>query len=227
MRPHAFSMVEILIVLAILVVLAALLFPFAQGAIDRGNQAKCISNLRQISVASTSYSSDNSGRWPPNSVGSCYALFLIPYLGNVPGTNDSDFMRSPLICPSSRTPEPDGPYRYRGIYTPTAYDPARGKFGLSYGQNVYAPGSAASTAVPNRAAVQNASQMMLYMDIDGNSQANLGRVRDPSLNKHLLTRHDGNVNVAYADGSVRTLRITQIPTNAVPARMFWSGRGQP
>jgi prepilin-type N-terminal cleavage/methylation domain-containing protein/prepilin-type processing-associated H-X9-DG protein len=222
---HAFTLIEILVVLVILLVLAALLFPMAQQLIARANGPKCLSNLRQISVASASYSADNNGAWPPSAVGTVFSQFLIPYFARVPGTKDGGFMQSPLICPSARTEKTNSAYIYRGIYTPTSYDTARGKYGLSYGQNAFAQGPSSSTRVANRMVVENPSKMMLYMDIHEHYLATVGGIIDAERKEILLKRHDGNINAAYVDGSVRTLRYKDIPTNAIPARMFWSGRG--
>jgi prepilin-type N-terminal cleavage/methylation domain-containing protein/prepilin-type processing-associated H-X9-DG protein len=224
---HAFTLVELLIVLAIVGLLAVLLIPMALQMAERANAAKCIGNLRQISMVSVSYSSDNRGDWPPNAVGTVYAQYLIPYLGRIPGTKDRDFLRSPLICPSARRNVPDSSYSFRGIYTPTTFDPDRGKYGLSYAQNTYAPGSSASTRVANRLAAENPSAMMLYMDLDGHYLVSLGRITNAEHRNTLMKRHNGLVNVAYADGSVRSIPYDDIPTTQSPVRLFWSGRGIP
>jgi prepilin-type N-terminal cleavage/methylation domain-containing protein len=50
-KENGFSLTEILIALAIIAVLAALLFPAAGGMIEKANTAKCASNLKQISTA--------------------------------------------------------------------------------------------------------------------------------------------------------------------------------
>lgn len=48
---RAFSLVEVMVVLAILAVLAALLYPVLQKAKSSGNEAACTSNLHQMHVA--------------------------------------------------------------------------------------------------------------------------------------------------------------------------------
>lgn len=225
----AFTLVEILVVIGILAILAALLFPVVQGVVSRGHNAKCISNLRQISAASASYSADNAGQWPPGAVGVVFAQVLIPYLGNVPGTSNANFLQSPLICQPARRNVPDDTWNFRGIYTPTLYDPARGKYGITYGQNTYASTNA---IVRNRLTVQNPSKMMLYMDMLGNHQATIGRINMAEVRENLEKRHGGKVNVAYVDGSVGSVSYDDIPATGNPAAntpnagsMFWTGRG--
>lgn len=56
---HAFTLVELLIVIAIIVVLAGLLFPALNKARARARQSACLSNLHQLGLAVNLYASDN------------------------------------------------------------------------------------------------------------------------------------------------------------------------
>ena len=55
---------ELLVVISIVAVLAALLLPTLARAKDAGRKAVCISNLRQIGIALQSYAEDNDDRLP-------------------------------------------------------------------------------------------------------------------------------------------------------------------
>jgi prepilin-type N-terminal cleavage/methylation domain-containing protein/prepilin-type processing-associated H-X9-DG protein len=59
--PRAFTLIEILVVAAIITVLAALLVPALTRAIERAKATKDMSNLRQIGLATQLYMNDNSG----------------------------------------------------------------------------------------------------------------------------------------------------------------------
>lgn len=61
LRKHGFSLIELLVVLAILGLLAALLFPVFAHAREKAQQAACASNLKQIDLAATQYTQDNEG----------------------------------------------------------------------------------------------------------------------------------------------------------------------
>jgi len=60
-RRRAFTLVELLVVIAVISLLAALLLPALSGAKEKGRRASCFSNLRQIAVGSRLYMDDNDG----------------------------------------------------------------------------------------------------------------------------------------------------------------------
>ena len=60
-RKLGFTLIELLIVLVILSLLLALLFPVFSHVRGKANQATCASNLRQIGTAAIQYGGDNDG----------------------------------------------------------------------------------------------------------------------------------------------------------------------
>jgi prepilin-type N-terminal cleavage/methylation domain-containing protein len=58
---RAFTLIEVLVVMAIIVGLAAILIPSLNSALERAKATKDMSNLRQLAMATQLYMNDNSG----------------------------------------------------------------------------------------------------------------------------------------------------------------------
>ena len=102
-KKQAFTLIELLVVISIIAILAAILFPVFQSVREKARATACLSNQKQIGLASMIYSEDNNeallqyhydglgqpniGYWPNR---------LFPYLTS----------RQVLVCPS-RTKLPD------------------------------------------------------------------------------------------------------------------------
>jgi prepilin-type N-terminal cleavage/methylation domain-containing protein/prepilin-type processing-associated H-X9-DG protein len=64
LRCRAFTLVELLAVISIVAILAALLLPTLAAAKDKARKIACLSNLRQTSIAIAGYAPENDGRIP-------------------------------------------------------------------------------------------------------------------------------------------------------------------
>lgn len=110
MKLRCFTLVELLLVLAIIILLAGLLFPSYQQARERAREAQCFSSLHQIGVGMQVYADDYDGRFPIGAYNSqspqptrewdlSWHDLILPYLGDRKGV---------LVCPDAR----DVSYRY-------------------------------------------------------------------------------------------------------------------
>ena len=83
---RAFTLIELLIVIAIGVILAAMLLPMRTGTREPAKQILCMHNLKQIGIGFLVYSEDNSNQppWqvstPPDSAAADSFLKLVSYL---------------------------------------------------------------------------------------------------------------------------------------------------
>lgn len=75
-RANAFTLIELLIVIAIIVLLAAILFPAFARARESAKRSSCASNLKQLGLGMQQYVEDNDGRFPPYVYSS--TLYVVP-----------------------------------------------------------------------------------------------------------------------------------------------------
>jgi len=111
-----FTLIELLVVVSIIAILAALLIPAVGLARESARSIQCLSNLRQVGMASLAYQEDNEGFFVRHRTGNEYVatwgptdpwfIELVPYAGGEERTNtnritDSDRQHSVLKgCPS-------------------------------------------------------------------------------------------------------------------------------
>jgi prepilin-type N-terminal cleavage/methylation domain-containing protein/prepilin-type processing-associated H-X9-DG protein len=104
-----FTLIELLTVLAIIVVLAAILFPVFARARENARRASCQSNLRNLGLAIVQYVQDYDSRYPPAMNGALpWDSIIQPYVGAVVKINaPSGIFKCPsdyFIRNSGRTP---------------------------------------------------------------------------------------------------------------------------
>jgi prepilin-type N-terminal cleavage/methylation domain-containing protein len=80
MSRKGFTLIELLVVIAIIAILAAILFPVFARAQAKAQQASCLSNVKQIMLATLMYCTDNDQILQPQNYG--YYAYLAKYMQN-------------------------------------------------------------------------------------------------------------------------------------------------
>lgn len=115
-HTRGFTLVELLIAVAIIGILGALSVAAVQGVIERSNNARCIAVMRSLGDGIHLYTLDHGGRFPRTSHSAAahrelgWAASIAPYLGAPTATNKQEwelvfnqYFRSPLD--DSRDPQ--------------------------------------------------------------------------------------------------------------------------
>lgn len=85
-----FTLIELMIVIAIIAILAAILVPNFMKARAQGQLTSCKSNVKNIGTACELYSTDNNGQYPD-------AITALQ------GGTSGDYMKTIPVCPASGT----------------------------------------------------------------------------------------------------------------------------
>jgi prepilin-type processing-associated H-X9-DG protein len=111
LRQSAFTLVEILVIVAIIGILAALIFPVYQRIQAGGQAAACLSNLRQIGAGLNAYLNDNSMKMPTLELARNNVNDNVPVIDNTFDKYLTD--KRVFICPADT--------QHLGLTTGTSY----------------------------------------------------------------------------------------------------------
>lgn len=209
-KPLGFTLVELLVVVAIIGILAALLFPLGKSMIEKGNSTKCVNNLRQIGGAIGQYINDNDG-YLPYSAGPSYAGVGTSYTFSVWQAPLAYYLGIGQLSPSTpytTMPSYDNPSAKHPFNCPSCKTSFR-----TYTANKYAMGflpSGATSPYPRRKplAFQRPTQLILITDsqtVDGQITGNTMQFDDTNYQTIIGTRHNGKANALFADFHIESI----------------------
>ena len=237
-KGKGFTLIELLVVIAIIAILAAILFPVFASAKQKANQAKCMSNLRQVAMGFMFYVDSNNETWPtlywttewrggdwyPPFVGKTtngWVDMVHPYVRNKRGVQ---------LCPSN-------PTWFNGAsWLP--FKSANYMYNHHLGfTKVAASGYPSHPNVGQKcAAIKRSSRIVALSD---GSTWDQGRSFDPGYDGHLLPEgaqgakagtapqmrvvHNNGCNFIWCDGHVSWVHVNQMK----PSMWYWDPRYTP
>lgn len=237
-----FSLTELLITCAIIVILAGMLLPALNKARSQVQRINCASNMKQLGTASLTYAGDSDDYLPPGQSfttaatdNNVYWFHLINgYLGkkNVDNWRDNEDNSKVLFCPA----DTGGPRSSVSEF-------------VSYGKNVYLhhwngwidiANPATMTCKVSR--IPRGSQLILYGDNASSWEVVFASrpwlyYPEETINaesggsktemEFSFGRHAGSKNLTFVDGHVSLKKLTELLADFKDARSMWSYKGVP
>jgi prepilin-type N-terminal cleavage/methylation domain-containing protein/prepilin-type processing-associated H-X9-DG protein len=215
----AFTLVELLVVMAVVGLLAGLSVPAIQKATESGRRSACTSNIKNLTQTLLLYAQQNDGNFPS-----------IVYRGK---SWPTCLFEAGLIRAPTAYSENQGKNMF---YCPSACSVRKPSLGnwLTYCMNDYAGARDPQVGLQSafgmkQVRVSAHSKFSLIMDgcwKDGGYAANVNPLDQPPTGAHPPSKDTNSptlgVNVGFADGHVEMVKKSDIPTD--PSKVFWSGQ---
>ena len=210
---HAFTLIELMVVMAIIAVLAAILFPVFASARRSARRTICVSNLHQSGIAFNLYQQDYDGRFPAAPAAILDGLhYLQLHDGFTEGAIPGQISWTELVLPYVKTVPATG--QSQGAYRPTSplffcpddsNPPARlglvqaseGTPSTSYAYKMWIASSRSETEVP-----ELSRMAMIWEQKD---------FHKGGVNNDFARASE--MNVLYTDGHVRWKRLSEATTS--------------
>lgn len=207
-RRHGFTLVELLAVIAIIGILAAIIVPVVGRARDSARATQCLGNLRQIGAASRLYSQENKGRTPPLSY--LFYQSLWPYVYRVDKTITisgaelpADLADSIFECPKAQSDS-----------APTVT--VKRSYGINASLGPGVPVGEKNTQGVQLIRIEEPALAALLGDAKNSSG-----LQPTTCNP----RHSARMNVVFVDGHAESVEVTAAitQTGAYNTNPFWVG----
>jgi prepilin-type N-terminal cleavage/methylation domain-containing protein/prepilin-type processing-associated H-X9-DG protein len=197
-KIYLFTLIELLVVIAIIAILAAMLLPALSKAREKARAISCVSNMKQLGLATLMYMQDNGDQmprfywdgsaWQPPTANGGYRVLLNDLVGD----------NKIWYCPSANSTVSEVTTNY--IYSSVPYSSS-----TTYAENMPMRDTPSEGIVfAERVLSSNPTPWA----IDGPSQVEPNFSTNANL--RLAFPHNGMINLTFADGHVGSQRAGSV-----------------
>lgn len=224
---RGFTLIEILVVMAIIIILASILFPIFARARENARRSSCQSNLKQIGLGILQYTQDYDEWYPPAFDGTFTPKVYNPQ--NTPGMPGQIYangggidriswmdMIFPYVknvqifqCPSQ--PTPDRPYDSKHVFRYRASSYGYNGAISGYDADHFGRGGGNRNIAIRLSMVRRPAEVAMVVDLlHSYNTENIAYyiALTPEGNNPDVSPHFNGANIAYADGHVKWMKTS-------------------